>query len=247
MNLLHCALRFPSVRHSLTTTSFSVLIIVLTEIQTVDCRGEDCADAIFPGVASRVSHSYDWIERWVCALDGESAPEWFNCTAESTYSPSPTTAPSKQGETPQPTIVTVRIIISIHFDVFANELSWQLSDSVGNVVAERPTAYYRYENFVKETVSLIPGETYIFTISDSYGDGIAGEGYYEIFAEDGDEALVTGVGLFGRDKTHIFVAPSPPPLMSATARTSQRLSSQHGATTRSSLSASSAGTSYWDP
>ena len=169
--------------------------------------GEDCADPIFPGVASRVSHSYDWIERWVCALDGLDAPEWFDCREDSTYSPSPTSSPTWFGQTTTPTTPTVDVIISLHLDVFANELSWKLTDSLGNIIDERPTGYYRYDNFVNETVALTPGDEYKFEVMDSYGDGIVDDGYYQIFAGNGVDILVDGVGGFGRFETHMFVAP----------------------------------------
>ena len=172
--------------------------------------GEDCADPIFPGVASRVSHSYDWIERWVCALDGLDAPDWFDCREDSTYSPSPTSSPTWFGQTTTPTTPTVDVIISLHLDVFANELSWKLSDSLGNIVDERPTGYYRYDNFVNETVLLTPGDEYKFEVMDSYGDGIVDDGYYQIFAGNGVDLLVDGVGGFGRFETHMFVAPQLP-------------------------------------
>jgi hypothetical protein len=77
-------------------------------------RGEDCADPIFPGVASRVSYGYDWIQRWVCALDGEDAPEWFQCTPNATYSPSPTAAPIAPTVSPAPTTAAVEAIVNIH-------------------------------------------------------------------------------------------------------------------------------------
>mmetsp|Transcript_33047 Transcript_33047/g.80325 ORF Transcript_33047/g.80325 Transcript_33047/m.80325 type:complete len:572 (+) Transcript_33047:544-2259(+) len=184
--------------------------------------GEDCADAIFPGVASRVSYSYDWIERWVCALDGLDAPEWFGCSEDSTYSPSPTSAPTWVGQTTSPTRLTVDVIISLHLDVFANELSWEISDSLGNVIDARPTGYYRYANFVNETVALTPGEEYEFEVMDSYGDGIVDEGYYQVFAGNGVDILVDGTGGFGRFKTHTLVAPQPPepePVKTSTTRT----------------------------
>ena len=70
--------------------------------------GEDCADAIFPGVASRVSESYEWIRRRVCSIDGTNnqTPESFDCDElvtntdtdtklrSSTFSPAPSSSPS---------------------------------------------------------------------------------------------------------------------------------------------------------
>jgi hypothetical protein len=79
--------------------------------------GENCADPIFPGVASRVNAGYDWIQRWVCAIDGEDAPEWFACTADATYSPAPSVSPKPPSVSPAPTIAMVDVTINIHMYV----------------------------------------------------------------------------------------------------------------------------------
>ena len=62
--------------------------------------GEDCADHIFPGVASRVAASYNWIRDRVCSIDGAGAPAHFGCALlggdEHTYSPAPSESPTTE-------------------------------------------------------------------------------------------------------------------------------------------------------
>jgi len=172
--------------------------------------GEDCADPVFPGVAARVSYGYDWIQRWVCALDGQDAPEWFECSMDGsdTFSPYPTPAPHPPTISPAPTILTVQAVINIHFDSFATEIAWSLVESnSGQIVAQRPYGYYEHDNEVEELVTLIPGEEYSFTIKDIYGDGIINRGYYQILSSSDGSVLVHATGLFGREDAHTFQAP----------------------------------------
>jgi hypothetical protein len=78
-------------------------------------RGEDCADPIFPGVATRVSYGFSWIRQWVCALDGDNddTPDYFECEENATFSPAPTASPMVMSVTSAPTIELVPIIINI--------------------------------------------------------------------------------------------------------------------------------------
>jgi hypothetical protein len=93
-------------------------------------------------------------------------------------------------------------------DAFASEIAWILqATATGVTVARRTFGYYEYENEVTETVSLLPRQQYNFTILDSYGDGITNKGFYRILGNDGS-LLAIGNGSFGRQRSHIFYAPS---------------------------------------
>jgi hypothetical protein len=88
---------------------FLDVLFLILEVGIVSW-GEDCADAIFPGVASRVSESYEWIRRRVCSIDGTNnqIPENFDCgelvtntdkdtkLGYSTFSPAPSSSPSSK-------------------------------------------------------------------------------------------------------------------------------------------------------
>lgn len=76
-------------------------------------RGEECASAVFPGVAARVSFGYDWIQQWVCVLDGLDAPEYFDCMDNVTYSPAPSQMPNPPTFSPAPSLEVVDVVVHI--------------------------------------------------------------------------------------------------------------------------------------
>ena len=75
---------------------------------------KDCADPIFPGVSTRVSFGYDWIQQRVCSIDGEDAPDYFECLAGATFSPAPSLAPVAPTISPAPSANLARVIVNIH-------------------------------------------------------------------------------------------------------------------------------------
>jgi hypothetical protein len=110
---------------------------------------------------------------------------------------------------PAPTIATVAVLVNIHLDLFANEVSWKIVEQEsGLVIVDRPFETYQYENEVTETVYLRPETDYNFTIFDMYGDGIVNKGFYRILTKDGSLMLVMGDGPFGRERTHEFRTPA---------------------------------------
>jgi hypothetical protein len=192
------------------------------QVGIVSWGPDQCADDVFPGVSTRVSSGYDWIRQWVCAIDGGSnnpggtstnAPNEYQCDGDETYSPMPTPAPAVPTVSPAPTSYRIRLWIEIYLDDYAYEVSWTLKDLTANeeIVAESPD--YEFEDDVVHVVDVWPSRNYQFTIQDSYGDGIADQGYYKIsMGNVGDDletakGLVFGVGRFRDERTHTFEIP----------------------------------------
>ena len=112
--------------------------------------------------------------------------------------------------------VPVKVIINL--DQYMSETSWDIQDTAGNVVvADGP--YYNAVNYQSLTIPvIIPEGPMVFTIYDSYGDGLAGAlwggldgSYYVIQCND---TLVYGeVANFGLDTSHTFGSDACPPVM----------------------------------
>jgi len=108
--------------------------------------------------------------------------------------------------------VPTRVIVNL--DQFPSETSWDIQDTAGNYVAWSNAYSNNYES--KDTVVCIPVGPMIFSIHDTYGDGIAGAvwggadgSYYVVQCHD---TLVRGTDPnFLFDTAHaILVAPCPP-------------------------------------
>lgn len=94
----------------------------------------------------------------------------------------------------------VNATVSIEFDNYPEETSWEITDLSGNVLYSGGP-YSEDATSFEEEVCLGP-DCYLFTISDSWGDGICcgfGEGFYEVLDENG-EVLASG-GEFDDDET----------------------------------------------
>ncbi len=96
--------------------------------------------------------------------------------------------------------------LSISFDGYAGETSWDLTDSSGNVIES--AAYdssYNNTSIVQELC--LPDGTYTFTIYDSYGDGLydgVTTGTYELRVVQTDTVLASGAGNFGSQESTTF-------------------------------------------
>jgi len=167
--------------------------------------GNGCAQAGFPGVYSRISTAFSWIQETVCASTDDPGSESF-CEG---YTSAPTVAPIV---CTQP---TTRVVITT--DAFPEETSWALSNQCGGTdnSPSRPAGYYRNPSTSYEDEYCLPAARYKFTIQDSANDGICcayGDGKYEL--------LVDGVsqfsgGEFGDKMEHVFgscdLVATPPP------------------------------------
>ena len=108
--------------------------------------------------------------------------------------------------------------VIINLDQYMSETSWDIQDTAGNVVAS-DGPYYSAVNYQSLTIPVvIPAGPMVFTIYDSYGDGLNGAlwggldgSYYVVQCND---TLVYGDDpAFGNDSMHFFVSDACPPVM----------------------------------
>ena len=120
---------------------------------------------------------------------------------------------------PPPSYVNcVPTLININLDQFGDETSWDIKDSLGNIIfANGP--YVNAPNYQPQFIPVcIPVGEFSFTIYDDYGDGLAGsnwggqDGSYYIM-QCGDTIIYGSDPNFGSDTTHIFISDTclPPP------------------------------------
>ncbi len=93
--------------------------------------------------------------------------------------------------------------IEILTDFYANETTWELEDQAGNILYEGGP-YATSNNLEIETICLDPEQCYVFTIFDSFGDGIYLPGYYVIKNEAGDILAEIINNDFGYSETNSF-------------------------------------------
>ncbi len=115
------------------------------------------------------------------------------------------------GGTPAPggDCATGDITLSLTFDRFPQETSWQITDGDGTVVASESYSTANPDgSTITETISELADGTYTFTISDSLGDGICcafGNGSYTLSSTAGE--IVSG-GEFGSSEATDFCVES---------------------------------------
>ncbi|KAL7512812.1 hypothetical protein ACHAXN_009928 [Cyclotella atomus] len=134
--------------------------------------GIGCASPIFPGVYSRVSSQYDWINEMVCE-HSTAPPESFGCAGGGNNNTS-----TESDETDDTTVVTVEVWL----DDKPKEFSWIMSTlngggfSSNQVVASIPSGYYHdWSNFTfQHKVQVKPNQFYRMSLRDKFGDGLRG-------------------------------------------------------------------------
>jgi hypothetical protein len=108
--------------------------------------------------------------------------------------------------------------VHIYLDQYVSETSWDIRDTSGAVVAyDGP--YYNAVNYQSMIIPvMLPEGDLIFTIYDSYGDGLNGalwgglDGSY--YVKQCNDTLVFGTDpAFGNDSMHFFVSDACPPVM----------------------------------
>jgi len=109
-------------------------------------------------------------------------------------------------------------IININLDQYPSETSWDITDSLGNIIISGGT-YPNVPNYQPQfIVNCLPVGELTFTIYDTYGDGIAGslwggqDGSYYVI-QCGDTLVYGDVANFGNDTSHVFISDTciPPP------------------------------------
>lgn len=80
----------------------------------------------------------------------------------------------------------VQATLDFDFDGYADEVSWEITDSLGGIVASQALgSYANGQESASETITLCEGRSYTLTIYDDFGDGLS-------FPEDGSYSLSVG-------------------------------------------------------
>ncbi|TVR39118.1 MAG: hypothetical protein EA392_07175, partial [Cryomorphaceae bacterium] len=104
--------------------------------------------------------------------------------------------------------------VVITTDCWGDEVSWEIIDSNGNVIAAVPPGTYGNEQTYTTEVCLEEG-CYTFNIFDEYGDGMNGSqwsgcdanGSYAVFGPDGTELVTMPTPAYGDGASHSFCWP----------------------------------------
>ena len=103
------------------------------------------------------------------------------------------------------------VTLSILTDCWGNEVSWELEDETGQIIASVAQGTYDDEQEYTFSECLAPG-CYTFTIFDSFGDGLNGS-FYSFCGVDGDYDMTAGDGTvlfemgdpdYGSQTSHTF-------------------------------------------
>jgi len=111
--------------------------------------------------------------------------------------------------------------VIINLDQYQSETSWDIKDTNGTIYAQSVT-YNGHPDYATIIIPVnIPKGELIFTIYDSYGDGLNGslwqgqDGSY--YLTQCNDTLVYGIDpAFGNDTSHIFISDSCPPILGCT-------------------------------
>jgi hypothetical protein len=119
---------------------------------------------------------------------------------------------------PPPPGQCVPAMVNINLDQFTSETSWEITDTMGNLIAAGGP-YPNAPDYQPQHIPVcLPTGVLRFTIFDTYGDGLAGsqwggnDGSYYLM-QCGDTLVFGTTPNFGTDSTHVFVSDTctPPP------------------------------------
>jgi hypothetical protein len=125
--------------------------------------------------------------------------------------PPKTLAPTPQ-PTPSPTGLQTSVTLAIYFDPWPEETSWTIENLQKDVISSVPPGtYVPPMDQVRETITVNEGATYVLTIGDSAGDGIAGIGNLFVLSmtDRPDIVLAQGDGVFAEQHIETFYVPTP--------------------------------------
>ena len=111
--------------------------------------------------------------------------------------------------------------VIINLDQYQSETSWDIKDTNGTIYAQSVT-YSGHPDYATIIIPVsIPKGDLVFTIYDSYGDGLNGalwqgqDGSY--YLTQCNDTLIYGTDpAFGDDTSHVFVSDSCPPILGCT-------------------------------
>ena len=129
------------------------------------------------------------------------------------------TVPQCMPNPPPVPLVPAKVIINL--DQYQNETSWDIKDTNGTIYASGGS-YNSQPDYASVVIPIqIPKGPLVFTIYDTYGDGLNGalwqgqDGSY--FVKQCNDTLVYGTDpAFGNDTSHIFVSDSCPHILGCT-------------------------------
>lgn len=113
-------------------------------------------------------------------------------------------------------IPCVDVNLSLTTDCWGEEVSWQITNDQGTVVASvAPNTYGDQQTFT--FTECLPVGCYTFSISDSFGDGMAGslygscgvDGNYQMVDGAGNVLFTMGAANYGAGTTHAFCLEAP--------------------------------------
>ena len=103
------------------------------------------------------------------------------------------------------TVATTSVKITIQADDWGDEITWDLKDGSGTIIAEGGP--YDDNELVEQTIAVIPDECYSFTIHDEYSDGICceeGQGFYNLKSDN--NTIIGQGGDYDAGETVMFKA-----------------------------------------
>ena len=176
--------------------------------------GYDCGSDEFPGVYTRTSSEFEWIQLTACGLTTRKDTLPFSCpTPSPTTSPTPapvapTTAPPTTPAPVGPNGPVVPVTILVTFDAYPGDISWTLVEDKTFEVVElvdysTDSRYADVEGSdiagtVDRRTFLLPeGGQYIFNIRDALDTGFEPPGTYAVIA-----GIVSADNTFNDDGTN---------------------------------------------
>jgi secreted trypsin-like serine protease len=175
-----------------------------------------------PGMYTGISYFYEWISGYVCDVSVSPPPD-FGCQPTTSPAPTASTSPSLNPSSSfSPTGTKVPITLVIKLDKYPEDVSWyiirQTSSSTIDIVKD---AVYKKEqeysnnpqnSTVYEYLYLIPDQSYLLVMDDSYGDGIccsSGQGYYFLYWGHENKNFLENLKIFKGDGNYQSIAVVP--------------------------------------